>query len=206
MTDTSEKGMKVLKASYGTGTTWTDVTKETQSLIKDDNLNFTTDAQTFGILDPAPGVKKTFQAQISINGGKPTLITKDDGEVLDLTVPKTTEKKRDHVDIFSSSFGYFILALLGVYFSYSAYKFGTFGLDYVILGYFVGGIILVLFLSAASSQSNLGFFGLLFSMPFLTGLIPLIVFSLTFIGYHFFNNPNWIQFDKIPKEIKSLPV
>ena len=74
-------GLKILKASYGTGTTNTDVTDEVSKMVTSDgSLSFTVGAQSLGILDPAPGVKKTLQISFSINGGKPTLLQHDDGD------------------------------------------------------------------------------------------------------------------------------
>lgn len=73
-------GFKILKATYGIQGNFTDVTKEVQAMINDDSLDFTVSAQSLGILDPAPGVKKTFQAKVVINDGKPTIMSKEDGE------------------------------------------------------------------------------------------------------------------------------
>jgi hypothetical protein len=202
MTDTSKEGIKILKASYGTGTTWTDVTEKVKPLIQDDNLNFTVGSETFGILDPAPGVKKTFQAQISINGGKPTLFTKEDSQIFDLNVPVKKDKV-NNTSIFGSSFFYFLVSILALYFSYSAYKFGALGLGRSWLGYVLGALVLGTFISFGAADAATGIFGLMVSTPMLSGLLPLIVFLMTFIGYHFYNNSDWINFAAInPPKIK----
>lgn len=194
-------GLKILKASYGTGTTWADVTSQVERSIQDDNLNFTVSSQTFGILDPAPGVKKTFQAQVSINGGKPTLLTKEDGEIFDITV-KSKQDKKNHPGIFATSLFYFLISMMALFFAYSGYKFGALGLGKTWLGYLIGVIILATFISFGAADLSTGVFGLLFSTPFLAGLLPLLVFLITFISFHFFNDANYINF----KGIKGVPI
>jgi hypothetical protein len=191
-------GLKILKASYGTGTTWTDVTKEVQPLLQDDNLNFTVGSSTFGVLDPAPGVKKTFQAKISINGGKPTILTKDDGEIFDITAPTLNKKEKpNHPGIFATSLFYFLISMMALFFSYSGYKFGAYGLQRPWIGYLIGALILATFVSFGAADLSTGIFGILISTPFLSGLLPLLVFLITFITYHFFNDSNFINFQAI---------
>jgi hypothetical protein len=89
-------GLTITKAMYGLQNTFTDVTTQVQNLYQNNELNFVVSAQELGILDPAPGVKKTLQIQYSINGGKVNLMSKDDSEQVLLTVPKVSapdEKK-----------------------------------------------------------------------------------------------------------------
>ncbi len=86
-------GLKILKASYGIQGNFTDVTKEAQAMVDDGSINFVVSPQNLGILDPAPGVKKTFQAQVVINKGTPTVMSKDDGEVFVINATPDPSKK-----------------------------------------------------------------------------------------------------------------
>jgi len=179
-TDGTLTGLLVKQATYGVGpSSWTDVTTQTTSLIQDGNLNFTVSPQAFGIIDPAPGVKKTFQALISINGGKPSLLTKDDTEVFDLTAPTIDKKeKANHPAVLGAIIFYFLVSLTGVYFSYSAFKLGSEGLKSSIVGYVLATIILGAFISFAATDVRLGAIGLLFSIPTLIFSMILLVFLL----------------------------
>jgi hypothetical protein len=187
-------GLSVKKAMYGVEPSWTDVTKETSSLIQDGNLNFTVSPQAFGIIDPAPGVKKTFQGLISINGGKPSLLTKDDGEVFDLSAPTLNNKdKPNHPGILASILFYFLVSILGVYFSYSSYRLVVEGLGWSSLwGYLFATIILGGFISFGAADVRLGVLGLLFSTPSLIFLLLLFVFlilcyDLNYIDFSYLN-------------------
>jgi hypothetical protein len=173
-------GLKVLQASYGVFPSNTiDVTKETEALVKDGNLNFTVSPQAFGIIDPAPGVKKTFQTSISINDGKPSILIKDDGEVFDLTAPTINKKQKpNHAGALGTSIFYFLVALIGVYFSFSAYKLGVDGLKSQILGLILGTLVLGGFVSFGAADVGIGVLGLLFSTPFLVSSLLFIVFLI----------------------------
>ena len=56
-------GLKILNATYGVDTNRIDITKEIQQQVQDGELNLTVDSNTFGIVDPAPGVKKSLNIQ-----------------------------------------------------------------------------------------------------------------------------------------------
>jgi hypothetical protein len=187
-------GLQVLQASYGVFPSNTiDVTKETQALVKDGNLNFTVSPQAFGIIDPAPGVKKTFQASISINDGKPTILMKDDGEVFDLSAPTINKKEKpNHAGALGTSIFYFLISVIGVYFSFSAYKLGVNGLKSQILGLILGTIVLGGFVSFGAADVGVGIIGLLFSTPLLISSLLLIVFlilcyDLNYIDFSYLN-------------------
>ena len=195
------EGLTVKQAMYGVGpSSWTDVTSQTQSLIQDGNLNFTVSAQAFGIIDPAPGVKKTFQGLISINGGKPSLLTKDDTEVFDLSAP-TLEKKEqpNHLSVVGTSIFYFLASVLGVYFAYSAFLLGEKGVNSYLFGIILGTIILGAYVSFGAADVGLGIFGLLISTPSL-------IFSLLFVVFVVLcYDLNFIDFSYLKTaEVKSL--
>lgn len=86
-------GLKILKATYGVQGNFTDVTSEIKAMVNDDSLDFTVSAQSLGILDPAPGVKKTFQAKVVINDGHPTIMTKEDGEQFTISATETSRRR-----------------------------------------------------------------------------------------------------------------
>lgn len=104
-------GLNVTKASYGITGNFTDVTKEVQSMVQDGSIDFTVSAQNLGILDPAPGVTKTFQIQYTINGGTSTLLQKNDGDQITISAPPDTSKPTAPASGVAKVFGYVHLAL-----------------------------------------------------------------------------------------------
>jgi hypothetical protein len=111
----SGSGLTILKASYGTTGNFTDVSKEVQSMVQDGTIDFTVSAQNLGILDPAPGVQKTFQMQYTINGGTATLMQKNDGDQVSISAPPDTSSSGP-VSAATSLFGYVHLAF-GIFLS-----------------------------------------------------------------------------------------
>jgi len=192
-------GIEVKQASYGANGAFTDVTKEVQGLVQNGTLNFTVSAQTFGVLDPAPGVVKTFQTLISINGGKTNTLSKNDGEVFVLNAPEV------EVDVEQPSAGvtfgmglfYFILALMGSYFALSAYKLGIYGFKSKLIGYLVGAIIFGSFVTLGLSGAAGGVIGLLIATPPLIAILPLTVFVYSLY------DPAGIDFN-YPDQIKNV--
>jgi hypothetical protein len=201
------EGLTVKQAMYGVGpSSWTDVTSQTQSLIQDGNLNFTVSSQAFGIIDPAPGVKKTFQGLISINGGKPSLLTKDDTEVFDLSAPTLDKKEKpNHPGIIASIIFYFLVSLIGVYFAYSSYRLVDegFGWKGSIWGILFAAMILGGFVSFGAADVQYGVLGLLFSTPSLIFSLLMVVFlvlcyDLNFIDFSYLKPAQEIIQKSIP--------
>jgi hypothetical protein len=158
-----ETGLEILKATYGVAPNFQDVTEEAKKLIKDGELSFTVSAQELGILDPAPGVTKTFQAQVVINGGKPTTLSKDDNQVFAISAPPVKDDtKPSHFLNLYTAVWYGLVAVFTGFFAMSAYKFGVnafgHGSASTIIGVILAGIALISF----------GWFGL--------AAIPIIVF------------------------------
>lgn len=54
---------QVLKAEYGAGMNWTDVTEKVQGLVRGNGVQFRVDGETLG--DPMPGVQKTLRVRYS---------------------------------------------------------------------------------------------------------------------------------------------
>jgi hypothetical protein len=186
-------GLKILKASYGTGSTNVDVTDEVSKMVTSDgSLSFTVGAQSLGILDPAPGVKKTLQISSSINGGKPTLLQHDDGDEVGINAPTPKEPKQRNL-IIEAPF-YFLIAVCAVYFGLSFYYLGSNGLTkpgevpgISIVGLFLGLMIFTTVALHALAEPTAGILGLPFTIAgSLTGIL-VMVFSLLCYDPNFFN-------------------
>jgi hypothetical protein len=192
------KGLEILQASYGTQGATQDVTKETQKLIKDGSLSFTVGAQSFGILDPAPGVKKTFQANVSLNGAPATLFTKDDGEQMVINAPtvKSEDAPKSPGSQVLGVFWYFLVALIGTFFVFCSYYFGAYGLKSSILGWIFAGVVAIVTITFGVSESTAGPLGL---FVFILGVASFQA-SLVFIICLF--NPDWIDFSWSKKVIE----
>lgn len=155
----NERGLTIIKASYGIQGNFTDVTQEVQGLVQDGELNFTVSAQQLGILDPAPGVQKELQIQHTINKGKKNLLTVQDNQQVLLSAPSIPIDKKSE----SLTFGIW-KALL---FALSIFVIGVLALDSQFVGkeIFSSPILGYLFLAM-----TLGTFG-----AFYTGMLLLIV-------------------------------
>jgi hypothetical protein len=199
MLSTAPKGLEVIKASYGAENATQDVTKEVKALVKDDSLNFTVDPNTFHILDPAPGVKKTLQVQLSVNGGQSTTIPPvEDGKlfVFNSPTPKKDEVDRSATGQLSTTLWYSFVALVGAYFAFSAYKLGSNGFKSSLLGWVLGFIIALSFIQFATAGS--GVLQLIVSLPSLLFVVFFVVFA-----YSLFD-PNAIDFNYGQKTLQSV--
>lgn len=186
--------LKVIKATYGTSEHLEDVTKVVEKLVSaKGELSFNVNPNTFGILDPAPGIKKTFQANISINDGSPTLLTKDDGEqfVVNAPNPNPTTSDNSVGGAISQILWYTLVSLIGTYFAVSYYIVGA-----NLIGSSIVGVILALLMASSTitfafSSSSLGVAGLI---PFFLGsfiIQLLIVFTVSLY------DPHWLNFDSL---------
>jgi len=97
-------GIKILKASYGTGTTTVDVTKSVASNVKDGVLNLTVTPDSLNVTDPAPGQLKTLDVSYTINNGSTMGQMVKDNEVLMLSAPP--ERKATGLQITKAEYGY----------------------------------------------------------------------------------------------------
>jgi hypothetical protein len=163
----NDKGLSILKASYGTEGNFIDVTKEVKGLVKDGEVDIVVSPQTLGILDPAPGVIKTLQVQHTINGGNKNLETKKDGEQLKLSAPNIKQKTSSGFNIFSNLFTGIIIFIVGA-FAIESFHAGTkiFGsligwlflaLTLLTFGHFTTFIIPILLLAGWLMSSNYEF-------------------------------------------------
>jgi len=192
------KGLEILQASYGAQGATQDVTKETQKLIKDGSLSFTVGAQSFGILDPAPGVKKTFQANVSINGAPATLFTKDDGEQMVINAPTVNpaDAPKSAGNQVLSVFWYFLVSLIGSFFVFCSYYFGAYGLKSSGLGWIFAIIVTVVTISFGVTESQAGPFGLF------AFILAVAFFQASTVFIICLFNPDWIDFSWSKKVIE----
>lgn len=185
-------GLKIIKATYGTPEHLEDVTKVVEKLVSDKGeLSFNINPNAFGILDPAPGIKKTFQANISINDGNPTLMTKDDGEQFTVNVPNPSAPKPDDSagGAINQILWYTLVSLIGTYFAVSYYIVGA-----NLIGSSIIGVILALLMASSTitfafSSSSLGVAGLI---PFFLGSFIIQVILVFTVSLY---DPNWLNFD-----------
>ena len=80
-------GIKILKASYGNGTTNVDVAKAVTSHIKDGYINLVVSPDSLNVTDPAPGQLKTLDVSFTINNGRTMGQMVKDNEVLTIGAP-----------------------------------------------------------------------------------------------------------------------
>jgi hypothetical protein len=80
-------GIKILKASYGTGTNNVDVTTAVSSHIKDGYLNLVVSPDSLNVTDPAPGQMKILDVSFTINNGRTMGEMVKDNEVLRIGAP-----------------------------------------------------------------------------------------------------------------------
>ena len=80
-------GLSIIKATYGTSSTSTDVTNTVAALISDGSLKFTVSPNTLNTTDPAPGQLKTLTVTYTINGGSSNQIAVNDNAVMTIDAP-----------------------------------------------------------------------------------------------------------------------
>ena len=189
------KGLEILKATYGAEQHSEDVTKAVKDLIKNGSLSLTVSPQAFGIVDPAPGVKKLLQVNASINGAPPTLFPQEDGKQLVINAPtiKNEEGPKGPADQVSTAIWYSLVALVG---TFSSYYFGTYSLHSKILGIILALAFATASITIGSTQSQVGLAGLLMLILMPLGGMLFLVFVISVI------NPDWIDFSWSKKVIK----
>lgn len=75
----------IVRADYGTGNSWRDVTSQVQSLVRGDALNFTVNNQTLGG-DPAPEKRKSLRLQVRAGWGTPQTLSFNEGSIVNLRI------------------------------------------------------------------------------------------------------------------------
>lgn len=76
---------ELLRAEYGSGGTWVDVTERVRTLVNGDTLNMRVDNFTLGG-DPAPGARKTLRLRVRDDYGREQLLTYPEKESFSLSI------------------------------------------------------------------------------------------------------------------------
>jgi hypothetical protein len=76
---------ELLRAEYGSGGTWVDVTERVRALVNGDSLNMRVDNFTLGG-DPAPGARKTLRLRVRDEYGREQLLTYSEKESFSLNI------------------------------------------------------------------------------------------------------------------------
>jgi hypothetical protein len=76
---------ELLRAEYGSGGTWVDVTERVRALVNGDTLNMRVDNFTLGG-DPAPGARKTLRLRVRDDYGREQLLTYPEKESFSLSI------------------------------------------------------------------------------------------------------------------------
>src|SRR5260370_1391446 len=76
---------ELLRAEYGSGGTWVDVTERVRTLVNGDSLNMRVDNFTLGG-DPAPGARKTLRLRVRDDYGREQLLTYPEKESFSLNI------------------------------------------------------------------------------------------------------------------------
>ena len=197
MAEPPVSGLTVVKASYGVSPNFIDVTDNVILMIQDGDLTFTVSPQSLGILDPAPGVQKEFQAQVVINGGIPSNLSKVDGEVFAISAPPLKGKKKDvnHAfNIFTALWYCFVFGLAG-YLGYSGYRLGAESVGSPMLGYFFLFVVGGGFFALGTAEAGTGILGLIAASPGLLAIIPIVIFWGTLW------TPDFIDYEQLKKPL-----
>jgi hypothetical protein len=115
--------MEIIKAMYGHEGNWIDVTKEIKAMDNEGEISFTVSPQNIGVLDPAPGVTKSLQAQVVINKGSPTTIIAEDFNTFKISAPADKTKRsalKDQAYVGFSVFKYIATAIYMAVVGYGA--------------------------------------------------------------------------------------
>jgi hypothetical protein len=80
-------GISVQKATYGSGSSQTDVTGTVAGMIKEGVLSVPVSASALNISDPAPGQIKTLTVTYTINSGNSNTVSEKDGGAISINAP-----------------------------------------------------------------------------------------------------------------------
>lgn len=193
-------GLEVISAQYGVTPNFQDVTAEVQALVKDGDLNFVVSPQTLGIIDPAPGILKTFQAKVQINGGQATVLQPvNDNEVFAISAePLPDKESKNHFFAFAQTLWTAAMIMLAGYIGFSGYRLGSEGLGSSIFGYLLLFIAGGAFIGVASASMATGIPTLIFTSPVLFASIPLFIFFYSLIW------PLGIDFNYSIKKLETI--
>jgi opacity protein-like surface antigen len=87
---------ELLRAEYGSGNNFVDVTPRIRSLVQGDTLSMRVDNETLGI-DPSPGVRKTLRLRVRDQQGREQVLTYTEKESFSVNI-RTRDRDRDYGD------------------------------------------------------------------------------------------------------------
>ena len=76
---------EIIRADYGSGNNWVDVTDRVLSLVQGDSLNFTVDGNTLGAIQ-RQGRNRALRLQLTDTGGSSRQVTYRDSQHVDLQI------------------------------------------------------------------------------------------------------------------------
>lgn len=97
-------GIKITKATYGSGSKTVDVRAAVSSNIKEGELNLVVSADSLGVEDPAPGQTKQLTVSYTINNGDVNVKSAYDNEAIIVAAP--SERLASGLDIVKAQYGY----------------------------------------------------------------------------------------------------
>lgn len=97
-------GIKITKATYGSGSQIVDVTSAVTSNLKDGQINLVVTADSLNVGDPAPGQPKQLTVTYTINNGKVNTESIQENGVLSISAPPMREA--NGLAIIKAEYGY----------------------------------------------------------------------------------------------------
>lgn len=94
---------EILRAEYGAGNVWVDVTDQVHSLVRGDSLNIRVDNGTMGV-DPLPGTPKSLRLRVRDESGRETVLSFREKDFVGLTV-RSRERGWDRLRITRAEYG-----------------------------------------------------------------------------------------------------
>jgi hypothetical protein len=85
---------ELLRAEYGAGDTWVDVTARVASLVRDESLNIRVDNETLGG-DPTPGRHKTLRLRVRDESGRVSVLSYGEKDVIGMTIRREGRRRGD---------------------------------------------------------------------------------------------------------------
>ncbi|HEV8525050.1 MAG TPA: DUF3395 domain-containing protein [Terriglobales bacterium] len=85
LAQSGQQAGQIIRADYGSGNNWVEVTERVRALIRGDSLNFRVTNDTFGV-DPRPGKEKVLRIQIQDNRGRTQQLTFKENQYVSLQV------------------------------------------------------------------------------------------------------------------------
>jgi hypothetical protein len=96
-------GVELLRAEYGAGDSWVDVTARVRALVRENYLNLRVDNEALGG-DPAPGTPKTLRMQVRDEWGRVSMLSYREKDVIGMAI-RTGQPSRDALRITRAQYG-----------------------------------------------------------------------------------------------------